>query len=163
MNGALDGSNGGVINPWGDNTSAPRSYIFSRISAEQAIAQNAFTKVAFDSPWSDHLSEYSVVNRRFTAKKSGIYLVEAGVQTTSTTPSGAVLVMTVYKNGGRYRDLGTYVKSGAIGEILTQGAVSMELTAGEHLEIWVYTNVSGMSLYGNPDGILCHFSVTQIA
>ncbi|MNC06318.1 hypothetical protein D3C75_538250 [compost metagenome] len=153
----------GVLNPWGDNTAAQRSYIFSRISADQAITASAFTKVAFDSAFSDHLGEYSAANRRFTAKKSGIYLVEAGIQSTGSTPAGAVVVMSVYKNGGRYRDIGTYVKSGAIGEILTQGAVSMELTAGEYIEIWVFTNVSGMVLFGNIDGILSHFTVTQIA
>ncbi|MBY9080986.1 hypothetical protein KIH86_07520 [Paenibacillus sp. HN-1] len=153
----------GVINSWGDNTAAQRSHISSRMSADQAITASSFTKVAFDSPAVDHLSEYSWNNRRFTARKSGIYLVGAAVQSTGSTPAGAVLVMSVYKNGGRYRDMGTYVKSGAIGEILTQGAVSLELAAGDYIEIWVYTNVSGMVLYGNVDGVLNHFTVTQIA
>lgn len=153
----------GTVNPWGDNTTTQRSHVLARISSDQALSVNTFTKVAFDYTWWDHLNEYSAVNRRFTAKKYGVYLVTVGLQTANALADGSVLVLSVYKNGARYRDIGSTIRSGSPGVIFSQGAVTMEIGAGEYLEIWAWTDSASAAAYGNPDSVICHFSVTQIA
>lgn len=118
-----------------------------RDSSTQALA--GATKVQFNAETYDVKSEFdSATNYRFTATKTGYYIVTATVNI--TTPASAPIVL-IYKNGS------AFVSSAAIG---TTTAVShpitaiLSLTATDYVEIFANAGASGTLVNGSDTSFL---------
>lgn len=153
--------NSEVLNPWGDNTLAIRPAMRAYIGTGHGLTGGAFTKLQFNATYYDYQSNFSVGLNRFTAKKSGLYLITGGVITDSSAPASASLVLSAWINGTRQLDIGSYSKSGVIGNIYTQGARTVYLSAGDYVEMYAYADAYMVTQGGV--GVFNDFSVTQIA
>lgn len=157
---ATSSANGGLINPWGDNTLAYRSAMRASIGTGQSCGANMFTKLQFNTLHQDYQVEYSITSYRFTAKKAGWYLVSGGVNV-NTAPTGTALTLSVFVNGAREVDIGSYSATGTPLQIAVQGATALLLPAFSYVELFLYPTTNAVTTYSGP--IQTHFTVTQIA
>lgn len=151
----------GIINPWGDNTLGNRSAMRAAINNTHNITASVFTKLQFNAVVDDFSSEFNTTSYRFTAKKTGWYLVSGGVACMSV-PAGCHITLSAFLNGARDSDLGSYAPAGSAGgSIYTQGASVLYVTAGSYIELYAYA--SGVNMAVSQSAALSIFSVTQIA
>ncbi|WP_052429718.1 hypothetical protein [Paenibacillus borealis] len=158
MSGALDGANGGVINPWGDNTWSARSFIYGTHNAQQTIATNVWTKVIYGSEGNDNLGEYDPTTGVFTAKMAGVYAITASIQFTNAT-GGAELKLAVGSSSG-VTSVISHTRPGSSGYTAASGALMLGVAAGGTLAIWM-TSTAGATT--NPDGAYSYVMITRIA
>ncbi|WP_310830373.1 hypothetical protein [Paenibacillus pedocola] len=151
---------GGVLNPWGDNTTFSRSAVRTIITSGHTLAANTFTKLQFNTIVNDMLGEYSTSTFRFTAKKAGWYLI-SGAVANAASPAGTHITLAAYLNGNRQLDLGSYANSGTAGALYVQGATHAFLAAGDYVELYAYAD--GISMTTSTGSPLSNFGVTQIA
>ncbi|WP_238656225.1 hypothetical protein [Paenibacillus piscarius] len=128
-----------LLNPWGDNTTASRS--FSRATSGvgvQNLAANTWTKAQYPLENNDHLNEYDTGLSRFVAKQSGVYQINA---TALLNNGGTAAEMVLYANGSFYQRLDyCYVTSGFSYEL--KGSACVEMSAGDYLEIYVRSSTA---------------------
>lgn len=109
-------------------------------SATLAVATSA-GKVNFATEDYDNLNEYdNITNYRFTAQKTGLYLISASIRTNGTA-SAPVVQMFLYKNGTNYIQLG-HVYGGTTVIVTVSNSVPIKLNAGDYLEIWAQSSVA---------------------
>ncbi|MEK5277780.1 MULTISPECIES: hypothetical protein [Paenibacillus] len=150
----------GVINPWGDNTMYARSVMRASMGSAATIAPNAFSKLAFNVMHQDFSNEFNTTLNRFTAKKTGWYLVSGSVSLGPIAPGNAIS-LSVFVNGNRESDIGSFSPSGVAGPgTATQGATCLYLPAGAFVELFCYPSVAVTTYFGPAH---THFTVTQIA
>ncbi|WNS42856.1 hypothetical protein [Paenibacillus sp. MMS20-IR301] len=154
-------NSGGVVNPWGDNTTSSRSAARAWINNSHGLTGGTFTKLQFNGVIFDQQNDFSTTLYRFTAKKAGIYLIAGSVNTVNSTPAGTSVTLSAWINGGRGADLGSYSTSGFIGNTYTQGARAVKLNAGDFVELYAYATVATTIIPG--DGAVSGFEVVQIA
>ncbi|MEK4849744.1 hypothetical protein NST04_07735 [Paenibacillus sp. FSL H7-0756] len=146
----------GVINPWGDNTTASRS--FSRATAggsNQILTANTWTKAQYPSENLDHLNEYDTSMSRFVAKQRGVYQINASAVLLT---GGSVGEMNLYANGSMYRRMEyCFIPSGF--SYALKGSACIELSAGDYLEIYVRSSTEN-SLSTGWDGC---FEITRVS
>ncbi|MEK8209566.1 hypothetical protein NST41_28610 [Paenibacillus sp. FSL L8-0696] len=147
----------GVINPWGDNTTASRSGFSANLSANQAITGSATTKLLYAAKGWDNLSEYNTTLARFTSKSGGTYLVSASISLL-WVPDAARLIMDVFKNGSFHTRLQD-ITTGQQNDASIAGAAVMGLSSGDYIEIYVY--IGGYNITAFPIG--SHFTVLRCA
>lgn len=94
--GIISDNGGGVINPWGDNTFSNRSASSAYQATGQTLTGGTTTKIICSNLNFDNQNEYSA--GRFTAKKSGHYLVSL---TAAFPPLSGFVAVALYKNGGQ--------------------------------------------------------------
>lgn len=146
----------GVLNPWGDNTTAIRSRCEAVANSSQAITGSTFTKILFGREDYDVFNEYDASLSRFTAKVSGVYLVTVTIPL-SALPAQARTLMDLRRNGvvvWRFQDSTSSVLSDAS----LSGTTTMYLSAGDYLDIQVY--IGGYNINTVAGGSFC---VTRIA
>ncbi|MGE7615584.1 hypothetical protein [Paenibacillus sp. NPDC101420] len=148
---------GGVLYPWGDNTTASRSGFSANLSANQSITGSTTTKLLYAAKSWDNLSEYNTTLARFTSKSGGTYLVSASISL-QWVPDATRLIMDVFKNGSfhiRLQDTTT----GQQNDASIAGTAVMGLSSGDYIEIYVY--IGGYNLTAFPNG--SHFTVSRCA
>lgn len=146
----------GVINPWGDNTTAIRSRCEAVANSSQAINGSTFTKILFGREDYDVFNEYDASLSRFTAKVHGVYLVTVTIPL-SALPAQARTLMDLRRNGlvvWRFQD----TTSAVLSDASLSGTTTMYLSAGDYLEIQVY--IGGYNINTVAGGSFC---VTRIA
>ena len=118
-------ADGGVVTM--GSQSACRVY---RDSSTQALSADTITKIEFNAESFDVKSEFdSVTNFRFTATKTGKYLVTSSI----TVGSTAVIVLYIYKNGAAITTLAesvTNTSRASISDVIS-------LTATDYIEIHI--------------------------
>ncbi|MEK4473364.1 hypothetical protein NSQ91_09105 [Paenibacillus sp. FSL R7-0048] len=150
----------GVINPWGDNTMYARSVMRASMGSAATIAPNAFSKLPFNVMHQDFSNEFNTTLNRFTAKKTGWYLVSGSVSLGPIAPGNAIS-LSVFVNGNRELDIGSFSPSGVAGPgTATQGAACLYLPAGAFVELFCYPSIAVTTYAGSTH---THFTVTQIA
>jgi hypothetical protein len=160
-NGGIILGSAGVLNPWGDNTSDKRSaFAAGAGGTAQVIATSTLTKVAFNSRYFDHLTEWDVVNNRFFAKEKGIYNVNVYLTylAGASVMDGAVVV---FKNGPIDQYIGM-ANGPASKDLMVSGNISTDLNAGDRLEIYT-SQYTGGSLTISNNGGLTHIRITRLA
>jgi hypothetical protein len=150
----------GVINPWGDNTLSSRSAMRASILQPHLISKGSFTKLQFSVVHQDYLNEFNTSLYRFTAKKTGWYLVSGAVGN-SASPPGMRITLSAFVDGARQLDLGSFSNSGTQGALYTQGAAPMLLLAGSYVEL--YALAEGIDMNVVTGAVVSNFSVTQLA
>jgi hypothetical protein len=146
----------GVLNPWGDNTTAIRSRCEAVANSSQAITGSTFTKILFGREDYDVFNEYDASLSRFTAKVSGVYLVTVTIPL-SALPAQARTLMDLRRNGAvvwRFQD----TTSSVLSDASLSGTATMYLSAGDYLDIQVY--IGGYNINTVAGGSFC---VTRIA
>jgi hypothetical protein len=88
----------GVLNPWGDNTTAKRSGFRANLSGTQVISANTTTKLAFGTKLYDNFSEYNPTLYRFTSNTGGTYVISASA-TVISVPDGCRTILDIVKSG----------------------------------------------------------------
>ena len=106
-----------VVNAWHPST--------------QSMTAGQWTKVAFTTELSDYRNEYDATNSKFTASKTGIYQIAAGVRMTS--PSAQQRSIAVYVNGTMLHRM--CVSSGTI----LVGSLPVKLSYNDYVEIYLNT------------------------
>lgn len=147
----------GVLNPWGDNTSASRSGFSANLSANQSITGSTTTKLLYAAKSWDNLSEYNTTLARFTSKSGGTYLVSASISL-QWVPDATRLIMDVFKNGSFHTRLQD-TTTGQQNDASIAGAAVMGLSSGDYIEIYVY--IGGYNITAFPIG--SHFTVSRCA
>lgn len=147
----------GVLNPWGDNTTASRSGFSANLSGSQSITGSTTTKLLYVAKSWDNLSEYNTTLARFTSKSGGTYLVSASISL-QWVPDATRLIMDVFKNGSFHTRLQD-TTTGQQNDASIAGATVMGLSSGDYIEIYVY--IGGYSLIAFPNG--SHFTVSRCA
>jgi hypothetical protein len=152
---------GGAQNVWGDNTRDSRS-IISVVSTNPLTfaVNNTWYKIPFASKTRDNLNEYNLSLNKFTASKTGTYLILSGLGVSSMS-TGLRVLISLYKNGSR---LPYY-----IGDIqytgtqygTTRGALLLDLVVGDVIEYYAnQTDGSGCVL---DTSTLSYLQIMQIA
>ncbi|OCT10990.1 hypothetical protein A8709_04615 [Paenibacillus pectinilyticus] len=135
----------GVVNPWGDNTQANRSAFRTTLATTQNISASTSTKLAFASEFYDNLSEFdSVINYRFTAAQSGIYLLRASAEANATVPSGSSMYIIARVNGINLADIGMLHANNSTPP-LVNGQIVLKLNVGDYVEFY-YTSTVALTL-----------------
>jgi hypothetical protein len=133
------GPNGGIINPWGDSTTASRSAVQVFSNTTQSILAGTTTKVILGSGVYDNLGEFTA--SRFTAKKAGIYLISGIMSVSGLTAGTSNLIVFIYKNGTNvaHNPLITIVSSTGVNFSFTD---SLALVAGDYVELYIQTSTT---------------------
>lgn len=114
----------GTTQVWGDvpaSTLAPlvpgagRPYFQSYVAAADALTNNAWAKIAYDTNEFDSDACYSTSAYRFTPNKAGKYLVTVSCQVTFSGTSGTAAIAAIYKNGTLYKQAPGSIFSGGAG------------------------------------------------
>ncbi|OMF30969.1 hypothetical protein [Paenibacillus sp. FSL H8-0259] len=146
MSGALDGANGGVINPWGDNTTESRSTVWAWRSANAAVSANTFTTVIFDGEGTDKLSEYNNAIGGFTPLKSGWYAINTRVLC-SSLPAGSILYLR-FLNVTTSSSYDMDRVNGGGQDAAAQGSLLVFIHAGETIVIQINPAGTTTTVYG---------------
>lgn len=148
MSGALDGANGGVLNPWGDNNTLSRTGVAGGSLAAQNMNPLAMTKINYNDKYYDYLNEWVPGTGTFTPKQSGLYTFDV-VCSLQGAPSGVSAGLHMFKSGIEDQCLGRSQAAGA-GDLVISGHVTTDLSAGQSVQIYIYhTHSSGLSTSGN--------------
>jgi hypothetical protein len=118
--------------------SACRAY---RATSAQNIPKTTWTKVQLNAEDFDIQGEFdSTTNYRFTAKTAGIY-VGGAAAVISIAADGALLGISIYKNGQAATD--NYTTPGATGDAGVGTPFAIQLAVNDYLEMYVYQGSSG--------------------
>ena len=134
-----------------------------RDTSVQSIASGVWTQISFNSKDFDTQSEFdSTTTYRFTAKTAGIYLGTLAA-VIKEAADGALLGLSVRKNGAINGVADTYVTPGAAGDAGVSMPFAVQLAANDYLQFYVYQN-SGVAkdLAYDAVGRLTWFFVTKI-
>lgn len=126
----------GVINPWGENNGFNRTYISAYMTADQAINASVNTKVLFQGKSIDHLAEFDVANGRFTAGKTGTYLISTQLGFKGLLDQNTADLI-IYINGG-YQLVSRLAVSGTYSPPQARFVDVLRLNAGDFVEVYVY-------------------------
>ncbi|MEC0231278.1 hypothetical protein [Paenibacillus alba] len=129
-------NNGGVLNPWGDNTTSQRSRVTATSNATQNMSAATATKVVFQSVSVDNLIEFS--SSRFTAKGGGTFDVKGMCYFNSGVTTTVAYTITIYKNGAAYRFLNSNNGTTQAAPIIPFGT-AIDLASGDYIEIYLTT------------------------
>jgi len=134
----------GVLNPWGDNTWATRSFVRAYQGTAQTLSAALSTRVNFQVELSDTLSEYNPTLSRYVAQKSGMYLIKSTIGVGNMGANNRV-VLTCNVNGLENNRL--YDGVVPVGNVSsTIGGLDITyLNAGDIVEIYAYS-AAGMTL-----------------
>ncbi len=158
--GALEGAtlaSNGIINPWGDNTTDSRSHVYARGFVAQSLTAAQWNTLLFTDKVHDHLGEYNSATGRFTAKKSGIYLISAAFNPQNVT-DGFSATLSVWINSGRMFD-GGYSRTGGPGSTSYQISIQVKLTGGDYVELATIPTTNCVTVAG---GAYNYCNITQI-
>ena len=113
-----------------------------RVTTNQAISNDTWTKVQLNAENYDYLGEFdSKTNYRFTAKKSGYYLVCGQVKISNATDQTSLKVA-IYKNGASVAD--TFLQPSGTGDEPTINVCDIvQLNAAEYVELYAYQYYGG--------------------
>lgn len=151
---------GGVINPWGDNTTAIRSSFFAVLPSDISIPGNILTKLNFSTEIYDLLDEYANTSSRFTASKRGIYQISARAMFTSAAEASN-FYLRVGVNG--QNTIGDHkVNNGQGVSVELQISDQLYLNAGDYVEIYALHG-SATSKPIASDNTYTSFKMTRIA
>lgn len=105
----------------------------NRASGNQAIASTAITKVQINTETYDPYGQFDpTTNYRFTASKSGEYLVQSSLYLTGT--ASEIFTLYLYKNGSEYcQKFVTFNNSDSMINLTCQ----VPLAVGDYLEIFI--------------------------
>lgn len=128
-------------------------------STAQALTSGAFTRIQFPTEVYDLNNNWNTTTHRYTAPVTGYYSINASIQ---VAMSGAgFIILALYKNGvvlTRYSR--TYTPSAQnIGGLV---ADVVNLNAGDFIEIFIFTNITGSTLENLPNGEANTLSVNFI-
>lgn len=116
-------------------------------SAQQTIANAAWTATNFDSSIRDNYSGHSnsVNPSRYTCQVPGVYSVKGGGGW-ATSASGSGRGASIYKNGAIYTDGGSAVVGNSGVAHVTPAGTDVVLAAGDYIELFVWQNSGGSLL-----------------
>lgn len=140
---------GGDINlePASGRFKAPYSRFSVGPSTSQVIGNKSFTKVQFNTAAVNKGSNFVTASNRYVAPVAGVLQAYAGLQY-QAAPDGTVLFVLFYKNGSEI-----YAGSVSAGGAGNQGpsvAASIELAAGDYVEVYCWQDSGGnLSLSSN--------------
>ncbi len=135
-----------------------RSYVHAYPTAGQGFTSGTWAKVNFPTEVSDNLGEYDTALSRFTAKRGGLYLIQAAI---SFVAIGAIqLRLMAYKNG----TASVYLFDLPLpaGDINPVGHGTLLLNAGDYIEIYCQISGNATTAAGTGDGTQ-FLKVLQIA
>jgi hypothetical protein len=141
LGGGLIISGEGVINPWGDNTWATRSFIRAYQAPVQSIAATTNTKVNFQVELSDNLSEYDPSISRFVAKQSGIYIIKGSVGIGNLAANNRVVVTYNVNGIENNRLFDNVIVAGNVSSTAS-GSDIVYLNAGQYVEVYVFSEIA---------------------
>lgn len=120
-------------------------------STSQSITLGQFIKVLFQTEVYDTNNEFA--SSRFTAAKSGTYLITGSLRWASTGNT-AYTQLRVYKNGVPSDVLGyTPVLSGTDG--IARGSLQIKLNAGDYVELYGYSSQTLPTTIGSTETYFC--------
>jgi hypothetical protein len=130
------------------------------MSATQSLSNAVWTKIAFNTVSVNTQSEYNTTLYRFTAKESGVYVVSTNLQ--FANHNQRTRGVWIYKNGTGtiYRKLQDTESNEATSETYLCLTITINLVAGDYLEIYGYQNRGGTL---NVNNLYAWFNVNKIA
>jgi hypothetical protein len=132
-------TDGVTVSGAGANTPAFSAYL----SSAQSISVSTWTKVAFNAEFFDTNSAFDTSNNRFTVPSNlaGKYCF-IGQINMEYIDDNKTFRMSWYKNGSSFMT-GTMLKSpGANGSFIYQNTTILDLTVGDYIELYGYTDNS---------------------
>lgn len=134
----------------GSVTMPRQSYVFARMTADQTIAHNTGTKVAYNTETTDVLGEYA--SNTFTAKDDGVYVASATV-VFGNANNGATYALAIVDGATGTYHWNVMTIGSAEGRRALSITKSVKLSAGQTIDVHVYQNSGGnetlMSSWGN--------------
>ena len=107
-----------------------------RATSYQVVATSTWTKVKFNAESYDNLEEFdSTTNYRFTAKKTGYYLICSSIIWTNATDQSLNMIQ-IRKNGSSVSQF--TLRPSGIADFSISAKDILYLVAGDYLELWVY-------------------------
>ncbi|OBZ08935.1 hypothetical protein A8L34_22565 [Bacillus sp. FJAT-27264] len=131
----------GVINPWGDNTWATRSFVRAYQGTAQTLLATTNTKVNFQVELSDNLAEYDPSLSRFVAKQSGLYAIKGSVGVGNMGANNRVVVTYNVDGGENNRLFDNIIVAGNVSSTAS-GVDITYLNAGQSVEIFVFSGIA---------------------
>lgn len=135
-----------------------RSYVHAYTTVGQGFSTGTWAKVNFATEVNDNLGEYDTALSRFTAKKTGLYLIQTAIYFAAI--GGIQMRLMAYKNGAASVYL--FDLPLPTGDINPVGHGMMLLNAGDYIEIWGQINGNATTVAGSGDGTQ-FFKCVQIA
>ena len=129
-------------------------------TANQSIASKTHTKCEFNAETYDNQNEFdSTINYRFTATRSGYYLVSGSVYLLSLA-DGKFIHAFIYKNGVEVaRNKFTTGVAGSLGQSVVD---IIYLAINDYIELWVYhSDVVARDLYASEAATFISISKLQ--
>jgi hypothetical protein len=136
----------GVINPWGDNTTANRSRVYAVSNATQNISASTNTKVLFQTVAIDNLGEFS--SSKLTAKSVATYDIKGVIAFSSGMGSSVSYTISIYKNGVAVRTTKSDAASSSPSPVIPFSG-TIDVSAGDYIEIYVNTSVATVLAAGS--------------
>lgn len=124
-----------------------------------SIATAVFTKIAFNTEEFDTASCFdSTTNYRFTPNVAGYYSVSSVVNTNQTSNG---LLVSVYKNGARFKDLNLVPYIGSIGTVCGGNALIYMNGSTDYVEIYAI-QVTGVTVSSNASSQNTYFQAALV-
>jgi len=154
------------ITGWSSSTQVSDGYDGRLIAAhahknasdQTGVNPNAsFVKITFGSTASsgggyDQTASFDTTNSKFTAPSSGKYSVKSNITLSATNILANEYALALYKNGSFYKVLDDRTQASTT-VLNLQGSTSLDLIAGDYLELYLYGNgnnsASTLTIIGN--------------
>lgn len=117
------------------------SFVSAYRNASLSISPSVWTKIVFNTEVVDYLGEFDTASGKFTAKKTGVYIVSFRV-TFDNPPAGNQYQAAVYLNGSRAYIGNTGVTPGGF-SVASTGCFLAPLSAGNTIEIYAFCGPNG--------------------
>jgi len=119
----------------------PYKFSVHLAGAQSSIADNAITKVLFDTEKFDTNNNFA--SNRYTAPVAGFYQINAYLDVLSAANNGFVFYMYLYKNGVNIQKGGGFYPAATGATLYAVGNIShlVQLAANDYLEIYVQMDV----------------------
>ncbi|MEK3717668.1 hypothetical protein [Paenibacillus sp. FSL R7-0333] len=160
--GAITGGNGGVLNPWGDNTKTSRpigEMHHENVSTSQVVPAMTWTKILFTANINNNKSITDIPNSRFVIPEPGFYSIEARVGAVAGANSLTREILAVHVDGVQNSWIAEQFHGGK-GDIQISGSGLYDLYAGQIIELFIYSDVS-CSIYTADK--TTHFAIVRLA
>ncbi|AIQ63324.1 hypothetical protein PSTEL_09735 [Paenibacillus stellifer] len=151
---------GGVLNPWGDNTTSSRPFVSASHTAQQTISSaNSWLRVICGAESNDNLGNYDPSTGLFNCPTAGMYLVIAAVEVTNAV-AGDELKLAIGSDAAVLLNA-DHQRPGSSGYQQLTGSAIIVVAANAKLAMWVTSSRSGTTT--NPDGYYTYMQVIKIA
>jgi hypothetical protein len=119
------------------SVSFPRqSYVYINMANNQSIAKNTATLVGFDTVIVDTLGEFSTANKRFTAKTSGVYQINASIGYSAFPNSGGRACIIQIRRDNVTLTYNRQYSTSLSQDIEVTSSIILYLAKDQYIDIW---------------------------